>query len=83
FGNYLARIVFPEKTDILSVDVEIIADLKTINPFDFFVEEAVENYPFSYSEDLKKELLPYLEITENGSLLKSWIKTIDTTPKRS
>ena len=83
FGNYLARIVFPEKTDILSVDIEIIADLKTINPFDFFVEEAVENFPFTYSEELKKELLPYLEITDNGSLLNEWIKTIDLTPKRS
>tara|TARA_R110002051_G_scaffold69304_1_gene124608 strand:+ start:32766 stop:36095 length:3330 start_codon:yes stop_codon:yes gene_type:complete len=83
FGNYLARIVFPEKTDILSVDIEIIADLKTINPFDFFVEEAVENFPFSYSEDLKKELLPYLEITENGPLLKEWLNTIDTSSKRS
>ncbi|MBU2997882.1 transglutaminase family protein [Cellulophaga baltica] len=83
FGNYLARIVFPDKTDILSVDIEIIADLKTINPFDFFVEESVENYPFTYTDDLKKELLPYLEITENGPLLKEWIKTIDTTTKRS
>ncbi len=83
FGNYLARIVFPEKTDELTVDIEIIADLKTINPFDFFVEETVENYPFSYSEDLKKELLPYLEVTEKGPLLQNWIKSIDTTPKRS
>ncbi|MBT2162813.1 transglutaminase family protein [Zobellia barbeyronii] len=83
FGNYLARIVFPEKTDFLSVDIEIIADLKTINPFDFFVEKGVENYPFVYSEELKKELLPYLEITEKGPLLKDWVKKIDLTPKRS
>ncbi len=83
FGNYLARIVFPEKTTELSVDVEIIADLKTINPFDFFVEESVENYPFAYSQDLKKELTPYLEVTENGALLQEFLKGIDRTPKRS
>ena len=83
FGNYLARIVFPEKTEELSVEVEIIADLKTINPFDFFVEEAVENFPFTYSEDLKKELQPYLEISEKGPLLKEWIEKIDMTPRRS
>tara|TARA_R110002074_G_scaffold7401_1_gene31808 strand:+ start:37301 stop:40627 length:3327 start_codon:yes stop_codon:yes gene_type:complete len=83
FGNYLARIVFPDKTTELSVDIEIIADLKTINPFDFFVEEAVEEFPFTYSEELKKELLPYLEKVESGPLLKDWLAKIDMTPKRS
>ncbi|MDC6389327.1 transglutaminase family protein [Maribacter sp. PR1] len=83
FGNYLARIVFPDKTDELSVDVEIIADMKTINPFDFFVEESVEEFPFTYKPELKKELLPYLEITEEGPLLKEWLTTIDRTPRRS
>lgn len=83
FGNYLARIVFPDKTEELSVEVEIIADLKTINPFDFFVEEAVEEFPFAYSNDLKKELMPYLEVTEDGPLLKEWISKLDLTPVRT
>src|SRR6056300_358420 len=59
FGNYLARLTFPERTKELSVDVEIIADLKTINPFDFFVEKYAEEYPFQYLDTTKKELLPY------------------------
>lgn len=79
FGNYLARVVFPEKTDELSIDVEIIADLKTINPFDFFVEDSVEEFPFKYKDSLKKELLPYLEITDDGPLLKKFLKTIDVS----
>lgn len=83
FGNYLARIVFPEKTDELSIEVEIIADMKTINPFDFFVEETVEDFPFTYSEALKKELLPYLEINEEGPLLKEWLNKIDRSPRRT
>ncbi|MEO9660880.1 MAG: transglutaminase family protein, partial [Maribacter dokdonensis] len=83
FGNYLARIVFPDKTTELSIDVEIIADLKTINPFDFFVEEAVEEFPFKYSDEAKKELLPYLEKVESGPLLKDWLSKIDLTPQRS
>ncbi|MFC4097378.1 transglutaminase family protein [Euzebyella saccharophila] len=83
FGNYLARLVFPEKTDELSIDVEIIADMKTINPFDFFVEEAVEDYPFTYSEALKKELRPYLEIMEDGPLLTQWISQLDLSKKRT
>ena len=83
FGNYLARVVFPDKTKELSIDVEIIADMKTINPFDFFVEESAEEFPFTYSETIKKELLPYLEITEKGPLLLDFLKIIDTTPRKT
>ncbi|WP_372757902.1 DUF2126 domain-containing protein [Mariniflexile sp.] len=83
FGNYLARLIFPEKTTELSVDVEIIADLKTINPFDFFVEESAEEYPFEYSETIKKELIPYLEVREKGKLLQNFLKTIDYTPRKT
>ncbi|MFD0988504.1 DUF2126 domain-containing protein [Mariniflexile jejuense] len=83
FGNYLARLIFPEKTKELSIEVEIIADLKTINPFDFFVEEYAEEFPFKYNETVKKELLPYLEITEKGKLLQDFLKTIDKTPRKT
>lgn len=83
FGNYMARLIFPEKTKELSIEVEIIADLKTINPFDFFVEEYAEEFPFKYDETTKKELLPYLEITENGDLLQEFVKTIDKTPRKT
>ena len=83
FGNYQARLVFLEKTDELSINVEIIADLKTINPFDFFIEEYAFNYPFAYEETLKKELQPYLEISESGELLKQWVETVDKTPRET
>jgi len=83
FGNYQARVVFPEKTKELSIDVEIVADLKTINPFDFFVEESAEEFPFDYSENTKKELLPYLEIDDNSSEIKEFIKSLDVTPRKT
>jgi uncharacterized protein (DUF2126 family)/transglutaminase-like putative cysteine protease len=77
FGNYLARIVFPEKVNEFVIDVEVIADMVVINPFDFFVEEYAVHYPFEYEETLKKNLVPYLEITERGPLL------MDLTEKAS
>jgi len=83
FGNYLARLTFPEKTTELSIDVEIIADLKTINPFDFFVEKYAEDYPFNYTDTTQKELLPYLEVTDDGPLLNEFLRTIDLTPRKT
>ncbi len=77
FGNWLARLVFPEKTTEFSIEVDLVADMVTINPFDFFVEEYAQKFPFKYDAELKKELLPYLEIREDGELLKEWLKGVD------
>ena len=81
FGNILARVVFPEKCRKLSVEVEVIADMTVINPFDFFVEDYAEKFPFSYESQLEKELQPYLEVTETGPLLTKWVKDFDLTPR--
>jgi len=77
FGNYLARVVFPEKTKMLRFEVEVIAELIVINPFDFFVEKYADNFPFDYTYQLKKELLTYFETSEKGELLMEWLKKID------
>jgi uncharacterized protein (DUF2126 family)/transglutaminase-like putative cysteine protease len=73
FGNYQARVVFPEKTNELRLDVEVIADLTVINPFDFFLEEAAEHFPFQYDAALLQQLGPYLERSESGPLLTKWL----------
>ncbi len=70
FGNYVARIVFQEKVKYFEIDVEVIADMVVINPFDFFVEEYAEDFPFLYEKSLVKQLTPYLELNEDGPLLK-------------
>ena len=77
FGNYLARLVFTEKTRELCIDVELIADMTVINPFDFFLDETAEYFPFEYSAELKRDLAPYLEILERGELLLQRVKKVD------
>lgn len=74
FGNYQARAVFPEKTHALKFDVEVIADMIVINPFDFFIEKYAEKFPFDYNHQLRKELAPYFELTDRGPLLQEFLK---------
>ncbi len=60
-SNWLARVVVPEKTDHLTITVDLTVAMEVINPFDFFLEPEAEEYPFAYSDDLKTELEPYLQ----------------------
>jgi uncharacterized protein (DUF2126 family)/transglutaminase-like putative cysteine protease len=83
FGNYLARLVFPEKTQKLSVVVDLVADMATINPFDFFVDEYARDWPFKYDADLKEELAPYLKAPEPGPLLRQYLKGLKIEGKTS
>ncbi|MGB5443651.1 MAG: transglutaminase family protein, partial [Gammaproteobacteria bacterium] len=81
FGNYLARLVFPEPLRSLSFEVDLVAEIVVINPFDFFVEKYAEKYPFQYPTGLRKELAPYLEITEDGPLLTRWLSGVDRSAR--
>lgn len=82
-GNFLARIIFEDKIDHLTIDVDLIADMAVINPFDFFVEEAAESYPFEYKPEEREELKPYLVKEEVGPYLKEFIETIDHDHERT
>ncbi len=73
YSNYLARLVFLKPANEVTVTVDLIADLTTINPFDFFIEEYAEKYPFKYDETLARELAPYLETLPVGPKLAELI----------
>ncbi|MBN9009695.1 MAG: transglutaminase family protein, partial [Rhizobiales bacterium] len=77
-GNWLARFVFPEKATEVRIEVDLIAELSVINPFDFFVEAYAENFPFQYEPELKTELAPYLVLDPVGPLQQA---LVDGLPK--
>jgi uncharacterized protein (DUF2126 family)/transglutaminase-like putative cysteine protease len=82
-GNFLARMVFPQQTKHFSIEVDLIADMTVVNPFDFFLDEYAEKYPFQYEAWLSKELLPFLDTEAVGPRVKAYLKQLDYTPRRS
>ncbi|PJI38708.1 DUF2126 domain-containing protein [Ferrovibrio sp.] len=82
-GNYLARLVFPERTDHFEVTVDLVADMAVINPFDFFLEPQAEEFPFDYDPDLKEDLAPFRRVDAPGPLLGRWLATVPREKKRT
>lgn len=81
FGNFVARLVFPNPTKELSITVGLIADLEVVNPFDFFIEDYAEFFPFEYETALAEDLAPYLRRVDEaepgsgpGDLLRDWAR---------
>ena len=83
YSNYIARIVFPDKIKHLTVEVDLVAEMTVINPFDFFSEPYAEEYPFTYERQLAKELHPFLEAEPAGALLAEWLESIPRAKQRS
>ncbi|HEY4998978.1 MAG TPA: transglutaminase family protein, partial [Usitatibacter sp.] len=73
YGNWVARLVFPEKSRSLEIVVDLVADMTVINPFDFFVDPSAEQFPFTYSDENFRELAPYREQVPATPLLQAWI----------
>ena len=55
FGNFLARLVFPNPTRSLTITVGLIADLKVVNLFDFFIEDFAETFLPAYPKGLRED----------------------------
>jgi len=82
-GNWLARFVFPERTKEFTIDVDLLADMSVINPFDFFIEPSAMKFPFEYAGEFSEELAPYLNKESLGPRLKDFLCSIDRSERNT
>jgi uncharacterized protein (DUF2126 family) len=80
-SNYIARLVFPERTTELSIEVDLVAEMAAMNPFDFFLEPYAEKWPFEYEASLGPDLAPYRHALPPSPLLDAFIAGISRTPR--
>src|SRR6187402_3387004 len=76
FGNWLARIVFPEKVSRLEITVGLVADMMVVNPLDFFIESYAARFPFAYQPALAADLAPYLRPVGDSDRVGGWMSDL-------
>jgi uncharacterized protein (DUF2126 family) len=79
-ANYLARLVFPDKTEELRIEVDLVAEMAVFNPFDFFLEPYATEFPFAYTPEEARELAPYLATAEVGPRFIDYVGSISRSP---
>ncbi len=82
-SNFVARVNFEKPVRSLEIEVDLVAEMTVINPFDFYLEPDAEQYPFEYSPALREELKPYLPTLTTGPKLAEYIKGIDCSHRRT
>jgi uncharacterized protein (DUF2126 family)/transglutaminase-like putative cysteine protease len=82
-GNFLARLVFPEKATRFELEIDLIAEMTVINPFDFFLEEYAEHAPFKYEQQFVEELRPYLATLPVGPRLAEFLTIMPREKRRT
>jgi uncharacterized protein (DUF2126 family)/transglutaminase-like putative cysteine protease len=75
-ANYLARLVFPAETRELRIEVDLVAEMAVLNPFDFFLTPYAEQFPFKYDSNERRELVPYLVRAPATPLIASYLAGI-------
>jgi uncharacterized protein (DUF2126 family)/transglutaminase-like putative cysteine protease len=80
-GNFSARLVFPKPTRLFSVEVDLVAEMTVLNPFDFFLDPMAENIPFLYEAKLATELSPFLRKDAVTPAFEAFLKDIELTPR--
>jgi uncharacterized protein (DUF2126 family)/transglutaminase-like putative cysteine protease len=83
YGNWQARFVFPNPVRELKIEVDLVADMSVYNPFDFFVEDSAETFPFDYPADIADDLVIYRTPDPSGPLLAAFVASVSREPLRT
>jgi uncharacterized protein (DUF2126 family) len=75
-ANYLARLVFPDEARELKIEVDLVAEMSVLNPFDFFLTPYAENFPFKYDSNERRGLVPYLVKSPATPLIADYLAGI-------
>ena len=75
-ANYLARLQFPDRTREFRVEVDLVAEMAVLNPFDFFLEPYAQKFPFAYEAVEKTDLAPYLICLPLTPRVKAYLEKI-------
>lgn len=73
-SNQHARVLFPKKTTEFAVEVNLVADMSPVNPFDFLIDPSAEEFPFQYASGIARDLHPYLLVDPPSPLLRTFVE---------
>jgi transglutaminase-like putative cysteine protease len=76
YGNWMARYVFPDPVRELKIEVDLVADMTVYNPFDFFVEDIAEQWPFDYPRTCATDLVIYRTPEPAGPRLAAFLESM-------
>jgi uncharacterized protein (DUF2126 family) len=80
-SNYLARVVFPKPARELRIEVDLIAEMAVVNPFDFFLEDYAQKFPFRYDPIEEHGLAPFRTTGLGTPRLTRYIAGISREPQ--
>lgn len=80
-SNYLARVAFPKPARELRIEVDLVAEMAVLNPFDFFLEPYAQKFPFQYEATEQRELVPFLVKAPITPLVGEYLAGIGRGPR--